>query len=384
MKKLIEQSKSFLLLIVFIFLVIGLSGCETKKAQQEKADNRQEKADNIISQAKVYAEQMDYPKAIETYKQIYDIEHSDSYQQVSFEMAKIYIKQRNYGEALRKLDIYASNSADPEIFTLWIQARMGSDNPVEWKEPNPSAYKTIEKATSYVNANPEKVEVLRYLGVLYSHASDFDFSNKASRAVEICRNAISLKPDDAAGYYFLAIAYSKDWSKRLNQAEEACLKAIQLKPDYHDAHTLLGTIFWRQASSRFHYYSNFIVEDGSVKVLNAQKGSAEERKKQAMEELMKSISLKPTAWAWFKLGEYASDRNIKLDDLALEAYKNAAEIDPFYPGVHTMLGHTFRKNKQWADAVKSYEIALKIDSFDPGASTYIVEARKELDKQTPL
>jgi hypothetical protein len=48
-------------------------------------------------------------------------------------------------------------------------------------------------------------EVLRWLGVLYSHASGFDGPGKANRAVETCRKAIRLNPDDPAGYYFLAI-----------------------------------------------------------------------------------------------------------------------------------------------------------------------------------
>ena len=377
MNRTIMQNNSIMLLSIVGFFVIGISGCDTKKAQQEKADN-------IITLAKSYADQNNYEKAIETYNQIFQIKHSDSYKQVSFEIAKIYMDQKKYGKALREIDIYASNFSDPESFILWIQAKMGSINPAEWKSPSSSAYKTIEKTAEYVKSNPDKVEVLRYLGVIYCCASDFDFSDKIGRAVEICCKAISLKPDDAEGYYFLSIAYSKDW-KRLDQAEEACLKAIQLKPDYTDAYTLLGTIYWGQSRYRNHYYGvKYSFKDGKIYVENAKQGSAEETRKQAIEALLKSISIKPTAWAWFKLGEYSGDRNIGLDDLSLHAFKISAEMDPSNEIVHTLLGHAFSQKKQWAEAVKSYERALKIDPNSPGASTYIVVARKELDKQTPL
>ena len=103
-----------------------------------------------------------------------------------------------------------------------------------------------------------------------------------------------------------------------------------------------------------------------------------------METLLKAINTKPNAWTWFTLGLYYGDKSVGLDNLSLYAYENAAEIDPLYPYVHTAIGHGYSQRKQWEEAVKSYEKALKNDPFDPSASTYIVGARKELDKQTPL
>ncbi|MDR1340293.1 MAG: tetratricopeptide repeat protein [Prevotellaceae bacterium] len=371
------MNKNLIYLTMSLLLTL-CTGCETKKARQEKADM-------IIAQARAYAEQADYLKAIETYDQIYEIEHSDSYEQIRIEKAKIYMTQRRYGDVLSELNIYASGGmAEPEILILWVQARMGSANPVEWRNPEGNAYKTIRTVEYYVKLHPEDAEVLHWLGILYSHASDFDYSDKAGHAIETCRKAIELNPDDPAGYYFLAIACSKDWDKRLDRAEEACLKAIRLKPDYTDAYTLLATVYWRQARSRYHYYSKFTAgEDGSINVA-ARPGSAEELKKLAIDMLLKSIKIKPDAWAWNTLGEYLSDRHTGLDHLALNAYEHVAKLDPLYPGIHTYLGHAYSKKKRWADAVKSYEEALKINPFDAGASTYIVGARKELDKQTPL
>lgn len=362
-----------------IYLTVNLlpalcTGCETEKAGQEKADR-------IFAQARAYAERTDYVKAIETYDRIYEIEHRDSYEQVRVEKAKIYMMQRRYDKALNELNIYASAMAEPETLILWVQASMGSTGPVEWKNPESNADKTIRTVEDYVRLHPEDTKVLHWLGVLYSHASDSGCSGKANRAVKTCRKAIRLNPDDPAGYYFLAIACSKDRDKQLDRAEEACLKAIRLKPDYTDAQILLATVYWRQARSRYHYYSKFTVdEEGDINVANVQPGSAEELKKRAIETLLKSIKIKPDARAWITLGEYAGDRHIRLDHLALNAYEHAAELDPYYPGIHTFLGHAYGKRKQWADAVKSYKKALKIDPFDPEAGTYIVEARKELDK----
>jgi tetratricopeptide (TPR) repeat protein len=129
---------------ILIYLTVSLlpalcTGCETKKARQEKVDR-------IIAQARAYAEQADYLKAIETYDQIYEIEHSGSYEQIRIEKAKIYMTQRRYGDALSELNIYASGGmAGPEALILWVQARMGSANPVEWRNSDYSDNKSDGK-----------------------------------------------------------------------------------------------------------------------------------------------------------------------------------------------------------------------------------------------
>jgi tetratricopeptide (TPR) repeat protein len=162
----------------------------------------------------------------------------------------------------------------------------------------------------------------------FKQGNDYYRQGEYDKAIESYKEAIELKPDDAAAYYNLGNAYND--LGEYAQAIESYKKAIKLKPDDVAAYYNLGNAYYNRSE-----YAK------------------------AIESYHKAIELKPDdadaynnlGNAYKNMGEYAQ---------AIKLYKKAIEIKPDYVAAYSNQGNAYKNLGEYAKAIKLYHKAIEL------------------------
>ena len=143
-----------------------------------------------------------------------------------------------------------------------------------------------------------------------------------------CKKLITLQPDSAKAYFYLAETLYK--LNRLKEAEIKYRKAIQLKDDFVEAYNNLGSLLLK---------------------LN--------KLKESEELCRKAIELKPDfVDAYRNLGDTLK-RLDKFDD-AIMSYNKAITLNPNFIEVYNLLGVTFNLIDKHEEAEKNFNKAIEL------------------------
>lgn len=149
------------------------------------------------------------------------------------EQAKKHLKHREFDQAI----------------ALFQQARLIDDDQPDMHEALAAAYiltgnldAAIESLIFVTRLAPRRATAYVNLGALYNRQENY------SKAIEMCRKAISVDRKSADGYYNLGIAHRK--LKQLALAVPAYREAIRLNPQLAAAHQNLGNVFTEMGNLR--------------------------------------------------------------------------------------------------------------------------------------
>ncbi len=165
------------------------------------------------------------------------------------------------------------------------------------------------------------------------------------KAREAAKKALSLDENLAEAYtaYGLVIQYCDwDWVG----AEKAFLKALALNPGFADAH---------------YYYGHMLFRLG--------------RHREAIEAIRTAIELDPYSMIYQRnLGmAYLAARDF---DAAIEQLEKAAEMDPEFPLVMTLLGHCYASLSMWPEAEKAFAEDRTLPRWQTEYFLAVIESHK--------
>ena len=189
--------------------------------------------------------------------------------------------------------------------------------------------KAIELYKRVIKLKPDYAEAYNNMGVAYKENSDF------SAAIESYRKAISLKPGLVEAYNNLGLAYNKlgEYQKSI----DAYNKALGLKPDYAEAHNNLGVVY----NELYKHEEAVISYNKAIKFNN------------------KYVS------AYYNLGNAFN----ALDNYeeAVSNFKKAIQLNPNHSDAHSNLGVPLIALGRYEEALEIYDKAIQLDPINKGA-----------------
>ena len=211
--------------------------------------------------------------------------------------------------------------------------------------------KAIELYKRVIKLKPDYAEAYNNIGIAFKENSDF------TAAIESYNKAISLNPHLVQVYNNLGLAFNKlgEYQKSI----DAYNKALELKPDYAEAHNNLGVVYnelYKHEEAVISYNKAIEFNNGYVSAYynlgNAL--SALDNYEEAVVNFQKAIQLNPNHSAahgnlgvpLIALGQY---------DEALEIYDRAIQLDPKNKGAWNNIIHLF--------LILSLHGSTKLDKF---------------------
>ncbi|MCK4651579.1 MAG: tetratricopeptide repeat protein [Methanosarcinales archaeon] len=191
----------------------------------------------------------------------------------------------------------------------------------------------------------------------------YAFKGDYNKAIEYCREAIRINPDNAAAHYNLGVLL--DNSERYDEAEKEYREAIRIDPDYVAAHSNLGVLL--NNSERYDEaekeYREAIRIDPDYVAAHSNLGvllDNSERYDEAEKEYREAIRTDPDyATAHYNLGVLLAD--LKRYDEAEKEYREAIRINPDDATAHYNLGVLLADLKRYDEAEKEYREAIRAD-----------------------
>ena len=188
-----------------------------------------------------------------------------------------------------------------------------------------------------------------------------------ARSIAACREAIRLKPDDAAAHNMLGIALRESGDVR--GAIAACREAIRLKPDLAAAHYALGNALFRSGDVRGAIAACReairLKPDDAAAHSNlgiALLGSGDVRG--AIAACREAIRLKPDyADAHYNLGNALRGAGDVRGGIA--AYRAAIRLKADYADAHCNLGHALRGQGRYAESLAELRVGHELGSKRP-------------------
>ena len=159
------------------------------------------------------------------------------------------------------------------------------------------------------------------VGVTYSESGEYE------KSIEMLKEAIKLKPDDAETHYILGVAYL-DAEERA-KAVETFKKATELKPDFAKAYIGLGFAYAEQGM----YQEAIVASEKAVNMRSDDVG------------------------AYFVLGTsyYFTGERAK----ALKAFEKATELKPDFAEAYNFLRLIYAEQGMYQEAIVAFEKALE-------------------------
>lgn len=225
--------------------------------------------------------------------------------------------------------------------------------PVEWLKELPARHKTetsVEDST------------VRWL----AKALTLEGQQDRERLLAHARQWVNAQPKNAAGWFYLGIAYSElnQWAK----AADAYQQALRLNSENAAAWYNLGAAYiqlnqW--AKSVDVYQQALRLDRGSADAwynLGLAYGKLDQLAK-AIEAYQQALRLNPEhASAWTNLG--AAHYKLNQWEKAMEAYRQALRLKPEDHKTWTNLGLAYDKLGQLAKALDAYQQALRLNTED--------------------
>jgi superkiller protein 3 len=240
-----------------------------------------------------------------------------------------------------------------------------------------------------LSKNPPTFQMLSNLGMAYAQQEQFP------QAIQAYVQALALDPDSAPIRMNLGLAYLKT-----NHPKEAAEQfARSMIADPHDAKTLELLAYAHFAMGEFALAAyeaglvhNASPDDPSAALLLGSSYLRLEMYKSAMPLILGSLSQAKTAGAYMVLGE--AFLGVKAWHQALEAFLNAAELDPSLRGIYCDEGEAYMAIGQLDKGAAAFKQELARDPNDFDANYFLgrlerinnheADAMKYLEKANAL
>jgi tetratricopeptide (TPR) repeat protein len=190
-------------------------------------------------------------------------------------------------------------------------------------------------------------------------------SGKYKEAIEACKQAIRIKPDDALNsltHIVLGAAYLS--SGMYKEAAEAYKQAVRIKPDFAVAHFALGTAYGqlgmhKEAAEAYKQAITIKPDFAEAHYWLGRSYNDLGMYKEEIESYKQAIMIKPDyAEAYSYLGSSYGDLGMHKE--AIDACKQAIRIEPDNAKAHLFLGNAYVLSGMHKEAVESYKQAIRI------------------------
>jgi TolB-like protein/DNA-binding winged helix-turn-helix (wHTH) protein len=190
----------------------------------------------------------------------------------------------------------------------------------------------------------------------------------AKKSLEYSQQAVQIDPGDALAYAGLAESYINGENFVLGptkevmpKAKEAAEKALELNPDLSEAHVALGMVLsnydfdWSGAESEFKRAIELSASSSFAHQQYADFLETTGRIKEAISEIRLAQRLDPLSF-WISLAVGRTLYVAREYDQALEALRQAADMNPRSPGLYLWMSFAYDKKGM---AKESMEMELK-------------------------
>jgi tetratricopeptide (TPR) repeat protein len=280
--------------------------------------------------------------ALENFEKALDINHN--LMDVFTNIISFHASRKEYRTALDKCDAHLKiindnpdgenpNDNNPIVSSIILNLKGNLLLATQELEPAKNTFKlSIEK-------NPQFIQPYLTLAKIYRS------EKKGDKELQIYKDLIENRPDQAGPHSFIATLYEK--TGELELAEDHYKKALAISPEYVPALNNLAFFYAQQD-----------------KELNKALDMARKAKELGGEV---TAIMDTLGWVYYKK---------ELYDSALLEFKSCIEKEPENPVFHYHMGLAYNKKWDYANAEKALEKALELQNDFNGAD----EARKILDQ----
>jgi len=327
-----------------------------------------------------YNKSKNYEASIEAYKEAIKIkpDFNDAY----YGLGATYFDAKKYNEAAEAFKYVVEKQPDDidAIEALGLaNERLGrySEASENYKQSiiinPPKKYKTlgftytmsgnyeeaIDSCKKALELDPNNAKLYSNLGFAYT------LSGRYEDAIKSCLQAISIDSESADAYYWLGYAYND--MGNYEEAIETYQKVLKIDSQYADAYCGLGNIYavLNEYEDAISFYNKAlkIEPNPNDDITYNQLGNAYlklERNTEAIDSFRNSIRINNN-WkvpyqnlgnTYLNLGKYEE---------AIKCYKQAIAIDPNFAVAYGELGHACLELDRYVEAVTAYKQAIVID-----------------------
>lgn len=234
----------------------------------------------------------------------------------------------------------------------------------------------FDVAENFLNSATQLQSPLRFMS--YKVLADIQRSRgRMAEAIDNYKKSLNIKPDFIEALANLAAIYLSQ--NNLDEAQFFNRKVLSLSPNYHVALYNMATIheIRGENAEAEKFYNAAILASPSLAQAYAGLGRVQKKMsqpKQAIENLKKSIELKPTAEAYAHIGEALQDRNEDVE--ALQYYKKALAINPNNTEYLNNIGGLYSRLQQYREASNHYRRVLDVEPDNPSALNNMASSLK--------
>ncbi len=327
---------------------------------------------------------------VETYKQVFNVVHSDRDKYLIIESTTSeFFDRSDFTDILdsvkpyankqeKNKDKYSNNHSAAELKRIALSTEKSikiklsklSDSPELWAQLGCLLHSQLERYTEAeeayrhaISINPNYFWAWARLGWLLHRNLE-----RYPEAEQYYRKAISINPEYAWVWAHLGWLLH-DKTKRYQEAEEAYRKSISIDPKHKWVWEQLGDLYFdklnRYQEAEEAYRKSISIEPDCFTVwghLGKLLHEKLERYQEAEVDYRKAIKINTKyAWVWAQLG-WLLHNKLKRYQEAEEAYRTAIDIDPTEHWAYERLGDLYCDElERYQEAEKAYKEAIRLD-----------------------